>query len=125
MPESSSIQWKWVLVSLGILLVGQVILSVSLTVFGILTLGFGFVLFIIFKPLVYFLGGLVTGWVSPGITVIEPAVGAFIISVLGILFDNTRFGAGRIVWAAISGVVAFVVALIGASIGERMQGNDA
>jgi hypothetical protein len=115
------IEWKWVLVSIVVFLIIQVVLSVIFGVFGLLTLGFGFVLFIVVKPLTYFIGGIVTGRLSPGITIREPAIGAVIISVLGIIFDSTRAPAGRILWMILAGVVAFLLALAGAQIGERIQ----
>ena len=115
------IEWKWVLVSIIVFLVIQVVLSVIFGIFGLLTLGFGFVLFLVVKPLTYFIGGIVTGRMSPGITIREPAIGAVVISVLGIIFDSTRAPGGRVLWMIVAGVLAFLLALAGAQIGERMQ----
>jgi hypothetical protein len=115
------IEWKWVLVSIVVFLVIQVALSLVFGIFGVITLGFGFVLFVIVKPLTYFIGGIVTGRLSPGVTIREPAIGAVIVSVLGIIFDASRAAGGRILWMIVSGVIAFFLALAGAQIGERMQ----
>ncbi len=120
---TAKLEWKWVGLSVLIFLVVQVVLSVVFGVFGLLTLGFGFLLFLIVKPLTYLLGGIATGYFSPGITIREPAVGAVIVSVVGIIFDASRSSGGAILWMIISGVVAFFLALAGAQIGERMQRN--
>jgi hypothetical protein len=114
-------EWKWVLVSIVIFLVAQVLFSVVFGVLGILTLGIGFILFVIIKPVTYFVGGYLTGLLSPGVTLAEPAIGAVVITLLGSLFDISRIHHGRLGWAIISSIVAFIVALIGASFGERAQ----
>lgn len=118
---SSSIDWKWVAIGLVILLAVQFALSIAFTLFGLLTLGFGFILFLLLKPLAYFLGGILTGYVSPGITIREPAVAALIVSVIGVVFDVNRTVGGRIFGVIISGAVALVLAIAGAQIGEKMQ----
>ncbi len=117
-----SLDWKWVGIGILILLVVQVALNIVFTVFGLLTLGFGFILFIVAKPIAYFLGGLLTGYVSPGVTIREPAVSAVIIAVAGIIFDASR---GGILGIIVSGVVALFLAIAGAQIGERMQRGKA
>lgn len=116
---TESLDWKWVGLGIVILLIVQFALSLVFGIFGLLTLGFGFVLFIVLKPIAYFLGGLLTGYVSPGITIREPAIAAVIVSVGGILFDAGRNG--RLLGMVISGVIALVLAVAGAQIGERMQ----
>lgn len=118
---SEPIQWKWMLISILMFVVVQVVLNVVFTVFGVLTLGFGFILFIIVKPVTYFIGGLATGYLSPGVTLREPAIGAVVVAVGGTIFDATRASAGRVLWMIIAGVIAFVVALAGARVGEQMQ----
>ena len=120
---TAKLEWKWVGLSVLIFLVVQVVLNVVFGVFGLLTLGFGFLLFVIVKPLTYFVGGIATGYFSPGVTIREPAVGAVIVSVFGIIFDASRSSGRSILWMIISGVIAFFLALAGAQIGERMQRN--
>ena len=120
---SESLDWKWVGLGLVILLAVQVALNIIFTVFGLLTLGFGFLLFVIVKPVAYFLGGMLTGYVSPGITIREPAIAAVIIAVAGVIFDAGS--GGRILGIIISGAVALFLAIAGAQIGERMQRNRA
>ena len=118
---AQTIDWKWVAIGVVILLAVQLALSIAFGVFGLMTLGFGFLLFVILKPITWFLGGLVTGYVSPGITIREPAIAAIIISVVGILFDASRSAGGRVLGVIISSVIALVLAIAGAQIGERMQ----
>jgi hypothetical protein len=118
---SSSIDWKWVLWGILILLVVQFGVRIAFTLFGILTLGFGFLLYMFVKPISYFLGGLVTGMVSPGITVKEPAISAVIVTAIGILFDASRTAPGRVIWLVLASIVAFVLAVAGAKLGEAIQ----
>ena len=120
---TTKLDWKWVGLSVLTFLVVQVVLNIVFGVFGILTLGIGFLLFVIVKPLTYFLGGIATGRLSPGITIREPAIGAIVVSVAGIIFDTSRASGSSILWMIVSGVVAFFLALAGAQIGERMQRN--
>ncbi|MEM5948775.1 hypothetical protein WKV44_09515 [Spirochaetia bacterium 38H-sp] len=115
------IDWKWVGISIIIFFIAQIIFSIAFSILGIMTLGIGFLLFLILKPVVYYAGGLITGYISPGITIKEPAIGAFIIAVLGIILDSRHFGIGRLILSALSGGLAFFLALVGASTGEKMQ----
>jgi hypothetical protein len=74
----------------------------------------------------YFVGGLVIGFVSPGIRLYEPAVGAFL-AVAGTLmltvFSPYAFLAFSTQKLIIGGIIAFVLALSGAQLGERLAGN--
>jgi len=114
---AGGIQWKWVLISLGIFFVAQLILGVVFVIFGVLTFGFGFLLFLILKPAIYFVGGYITGTLSPEITIKEPAIGALIMVVLGSFFDSTR-AESSFLWLIISGAVAYFCALWGARLAE-------
>lgn len=114
--DFNKVDWKWVGISILIFFIAQIVLSVVFGIFGVLTLGIGFLLFIIFTPVMYFVGGFITGYASPGITLIEPAIGALIMNVAGALF-NRHGGFGTIITA----VIAFVFALIGAYMGEKFQ----
>lgn len=111
-----NIQWKWVLISIVIFVILQVVFSVVFAIFGILTLGFGFLLFVILRPIVYFVGGYITGMLSPGITIKEPAIGALIVVILGTLFDSTH--STGLFWLIISAAVSYFCALWGAQLGE-------
>ena len=119
------IDWKWVAIGVVILFAVQLALSIAFGVLGLMTLGVGFLLFIVLKPLSYFLAGLLTGYLSPGITVREPAIAAIVIAVAGILFDASRSAGGRLLGIIIASVVALFLAIAGAQIGERMQRSRA
>jgi len=119
----NGIQWTWVGISLIIMMITQVILGVAFTLFGIVTLGFGFLLFLFLKPITYFIAGFLTGIISPGITIIEPAIGVAIATSLGVIFDAHRLFPGRVVALVFSGALAFFLALWGATLGEKAQGH--
>jgi hypothetical protein len=74
----------------------------------------------------YFMGGILIGVLSPGVRIIEPAVGAFI-SVAVVLmiswflpYTFMRMDFGKML---LGGGIAFFLALAGARIGERSMGN--
>lgn len=122
MPKTI-LHWKWILLSVGVFLVVQLILSAVFGLFGILTLGIGFLLFVIIKPVTYFAGGFLSGLFSKGVTILEPALGAALMTFLGGIFDARWLLPHRLSWTIGSSVVAFIVALIGAILGERAQGT--
>ncbi|MCH2205823.1 MAG: hypothetical protein MK132_08130 [Lentisphaerales bacterium] len=74
----------------------------------------------------FFLGGLIIGFISPGIRLVEPAVAAALaILVISLLTFFTpyrffHFSLGKLI---IAGTIAFFLALKGAQIGERLSGN--
>ena len=121
--SSSSLQWKWVFISIGIFFLAQIAISIVMFIVGIFTLGIGFVLFIFLKPIAYFITGIVTGYLSPGVTIKEPAIGAVIVSVISLLYEIFKSGDGAIFSTIFVGIIAYFVAIAGAKIGERLQGN--
>jgi hypothetical protein len=121
--SDSKFQWKWVLASIVIMFITQGILSLVFGLFGIVTLGIGFVLFLVIKPITYFAGGYIAGRISRGVTVIEPAIAAVAITVLGILFDSHRVFSGRLLSLIVSGAIACGAAVFGASLGEKAQAS--
>ena len=121
--NSPVLNLKWIGASMLIFFVVQLVLSIAFGIFGILTLGIGFLLFIIIKPIVYFVGGFITGILSPGVTIKEPAIGAVAITVLGGIFDAGILLQGRMIGTILASILAFIVALVGATIGENMTGS--
>lgn len=119
----SILHWKWILLSIAVFLIVQLLLSAVFGLFGILTLGIGFLLFVIIKPVTFFAGGFVSGLVSRGVTILEPALGAALMTLLGGIFDARWLLPHRLSWTIGSSVVAFAVALVGATLGERAQGT--
>jgi hypothetical protein len=74
----------------------------------------------------YFIGGLLVGFISPGIRILEPAIGAAI-SVAMVLsisfFLPYTFMRMNTSGLLIGGGIAFVLALLGARFGEKLAGN--
>lgn len=74
----------------------------------------------------YFIGGMIIGFVSPGVRVLEPAVGAFLCMVLLLVFTLftpytfLRFSLTKLI---LGGSIAFGLAMLGARLGERLAGN--
>lgn len=71
----------------------------------------------------YFFGGLVIGLISPGIRVLEPAIGAGLAVAFTwaySFFTPVRFYGFSLTRMLIGGGIAFVLALVGADLGERV-----
>ena len=71
----------------------------------------------------YFLGGMFIGLISPGIRIFEPAVGAFLAVLFTFIysfFTPHRFFGFAINRLMIGGIIAFVLALVGADLGEKL-----
>ncbi len=109
---------RWFLYSIIIFFIAQIFLSILFVLFGFFTFGIGFLLFLVLKPLTYYIGGYITALLSPGITIREPAAGALAIVVLGFLFDAGRVSGGHFIGLIFSGVIAYFCALWGARSGE-------
>jgi hypothetical protein len=74
----------------------------------------------------YFVGGFFIGFVSPGIRVLEPAVGAFFSVALVLvvtLFTPYAFLNFSLTKLLVGGAIAFLLAYLGARLGERAAGN--
>lgn len=74
----------------------------------------------------FYLGGIGVGVLSPGVRLVEPAVGAFIsvfIAMLMAVFMPTPFLAISLGKLVMGGGIAFVLALAGAWTGEKWMGN--
>jgi len=115
----TGINWKWVGVSVLFFLILQVILGILYPLIGILTLGLAFIFSFLIKPLIYFAGGFATGFLSPGITIYEPAIGALISSVIGFILEGSSKRGIGILALIISTVIAFICGLAGAALGEK------
>ncbi len=119
--------WPWVFISIGVFIGIELFFGgfVSQIVAGRYV---GRILWFKIEMLImlasYFAGGLVVGLLSPGIRILEPAIGAFL-AVLGTLIYSFftpmircfGFSGDR---ALIGGAIVFVLALLGADVGERI-----
>ena len=71
----------------------------------------------------YFFGGLVVGLISPGIRIFEPAVGAALavfFTCAYSFFTPHRFYGFSFGRMSVGAIIAFVLALLGADLGERL-----
>jgi hypothetical protein len=71
----------------------------------------------------YFVGGLFVGLFSPNVRILEPAIGASLAVLFTFVysfFTPVRFFGFSINRLLIGGIIAFVLALIGADFGERI-----
>ena len=75
----------------------------------------------------FFGGGLLVAYFSPGDTVKEPAIAAVLAivfnAVVNISSSDAEVSGGVIVGLVISGAVAFAFAMLGAKVGEKIQGD--
>ena len=128
-PDHQPFSKKWMLASAGMFiavelvlggLIGEVVvgrfLSISLRflIQGLLNLGS------------FFIGGFMSGLISPGIRTKDPAVGAFLsVALMLCLSFFTPYSFIHISFTKmlIGGGVAFFLALAGARLGERVVGN--
>ena len=72
---------------------------------------------------VWFVGGILVGWISPGKTFIEPAVGALIAVVPTLLWLNHIADVYELSLLAniTGGMIGVMVTLLGGFIGEKIQ----
>jgi hypothetical protein len=71
----------------------------------------------------YFFGGLIVGLISPDIRIVEPAVGAGLavfFTCAYSFFTPVRFYGFSIDRVLLGAIIAFVLALVGADLGERI-----
>lgn len=70
----------------------------------------------------YFLMGVLIGWLSPGDTILEPGVAAFVIATAGFVIDHlllSVLGVGFVV-GVLYGLVGLVLGVAGGWIGEQL-----
>ncbi|MDF1662452.1 MAG: hypothetical protein P1V97_11815 [Planctomycetota bacterium] len=94
------------------------------TVFGA-GIGIG-IAYMVFAPFAFFLGGLIVGWKSPGNTIMEPALAAIGATIVITSWDFLGgVGEGGVACLGCSAIFSFMIALVGAMIGEKIQGPAA
>ncbi|RMG97315.1 MAG: hypothetical protein D6705_08950 [Deltaproteobacteria bacterium] len=74
----------------------------------------------------FFVGGLLVGWLSPGETLAEPAIACVVAVVVNGIVSVARgqlADAGGIVGLVIAAGIGFALGLLGAKVGERIQGD--
>ena len=120
---------KWMLISMVIFIGTELVLGglVGEYLLGrYMSISLKFTLQGLLNLVSYFIGGLVVGFISPGLRISEPAVGAFLS--VGIMLTLTqltpyRFMDFSLTKLIIGGFIACFLAFVGAELGERLSGN--
>ena len=121
--------WRWAFASMGIFMATELLLGIvvgELIVGRYMSISLSFMMQGLLHVASFFVGGFIVGVVSPGVRIIEPAVGAALsvatMLCLSVFTPHTflRLQSDKLL---IGGIIAFVVALSGAKLGERVTGN--
>lgn len=121
--QQESFEWKWALLSMGIYLALQAVILAALP-FVISTFDPQGLSGLLISVVVWFFGGILVGFVSPGKTFVEPAVGALFAAVptIAYLMVITPQGFDPSLLAYIvGGLLGVMISLFGAFIGEKLQ----
>jgi hypothetical protein len=109
------VDWKWVYVSIGLILLIQIVSgAVAYILFGHPS-GWRLSLFTFFYLLIFFLGSLWAAYLSPEETIKEPAIGSAFLAVFDLIFT------GNFLAIALGWILPFLIALGGAKCGEYLQ----
>lgn len=120
--QQEGFEWKWVFVSFGIYMLMQAIVLGALPLVipqydpqgppGLLI-----------SAAVWFVGGIVVGFVSPGKTFLEPAVGALlaVVPTVAYLMYISEVHKVSLLAGIIAGLLGVMITLFGAFLGEKMQ----
>jgi hypothetical protein len=121
--EQESFEWRWAGIACGIYLALQFVVLVVLPLIirtfdpqGLAGLGISVV--------IWFVGGIVMGLISPGKTFLEPAVGAAIAAIPTIAYQRAITPEGfepSMLAYIVAGLLGIMISLFGAYIGERIQ----
>jgi len=121
--QQEQIELRWVLIAAGIYLAAQFVILVCLP-FVIPVFDPQGLAGLLISVVVWFVGGVAVGAVSPGKTFVEPALGALlaVIPTVGYLAVTTPDGFQPSLLAYIvTGLLGVMIALFGAFIGEKVQ----
>ena len=119
----------WMFISIGVFIVAEVVLGWFVGTFllgGYVSQMWHLKVQVLLYLGAYFVGGIGIGVVSPGIRVVEPAMGAFVSVFLTLAislflpYTFMRLSIGKLL---VGGFIAFAIAFAGARIGERVMGN--
>lgn len=120
--QQEGFEWKWVFVAFGIYMILQAIVLVAMPL--VITMydpqgapG------LLISAAVWFVGGILVGFVSPGKTFLEPAVGAMLAAVptIGWLMHISEVQPLSLLAAIIGGLLGVMITLFGAFLGEKLQ----
>ena len=120
--QQESFDWKWVAISFAIYLVLQ---SIALILLPMVIDAYepqGLAALLI-SALIWFFGGILVGWISPGKTFLEPSVGAMT-AVIPTLFWIDRISDVyqlSLLAMVVGGMLGVMITLLGGFLGERIQ----
>jgi hypothetical protein len=120
---------KWMILSMGIYILAEILIGyfIGYIIVGkYVSIGLQFMMQGMCMLLAFYLGGIIIGVISPGIRLLEPAVGAFCsVSLIMILtlFAPYHFYHFSLTKIIVGGGIAFFLALCGAKTGEKITGN--
>lgn len=120
--QQDSFEWKWVFVSFAIYLSLQAVFLVALYV-AIATYDPQGLPGLVISAAVWFFGGIVVGFISPGKTFVEPTVGALLAVVPTVAWLMYIDDVAQLSFIAylIGGLLGVMVTLFGAFLGEKIQ----
>ena len=120
--QQDSFEWKWVAIAFLIYatLQGIALVALPMVIEAYDPQGLPGLLI---SAGVWFVGGILVGWISPGKTFIEPAVGALIAVVPTLLWLNHIADVYELSLLAniTGGMIGVMVTLLGGFIGEKIQ----
>jgi uncharacterized membrane protein YhdT len=121
--QQDHFEWRWALRATAVYLIAQTIILVGLP-FIISSFDPQGLPGLLISVVVWFFGGIVVGFVSPGKTFVEPAIGALlaVIPTVSYLAITTPDGFQPTLLAYIvTALLGVMISLFGAFLGEKMQ----
>lgn len=126
--QQEGFSFVWVMAAFGVYLVLQavvlVLLPMVISSFDPFGGSSGGVAALAISCVVWFFGGIVVGFISPGKTFLEPAVGAVLACIPTVLYTLSQAPPGLdpdLLQAFVLGVMGVMISLFGAFLGERVQ----
>jgi len=120
--QQDGFEWKWVFIAFGVYFVMQAIILVALD-FVIDAYDPQGLPGLIISAAVWFVGGMIVGFISPGKTFLEPAVGALfaVVPTVGwLMLIDEVYNLSMLAYI-IGGLLGVMVTLFGAFLGEKVQ----
>lgn len=121
--QQEHFEWRWALTASGVYLIAQTIILVGLP-FVVSSFDPQGLPGLLISVVVWFFGGIIVGFVSPGKTFVEPAIGALIavIPTVSYLAITTPDGFQPSLLAYIvTALLGVMISLFGAFLGEKVQ----
>jgi DNA-directed RNA polymerase subunit RPC12/RpoP len=120
--QQDNFEWKWAFISFGIYLTLQVVFLIGLDL-AVEVIDFQGLPGMVISAGIWFVGGILVGFISPGKTFIEPAVGAFLAvipTILWLLHIDIVAQLSPLAYI-IGGLLGVMITLFGAFLGEKIQ----